>query len=167
MDLQIIENYFEIKTDWQSVLNLLYEQSDAKTNRLWIKIKERKPFNHIPELKSFCQKLNSDYGGKYVENCIFNQDFSEGRCNCPAIWHIDGPVISLGKDHISKHKDTSDAAYIQILGRSFWNLDGQNVVLNPSDIMFLPKTISHEVWGEGPRFGVLLFAIDESKKISL
>jgi hypothetical protein len=52
------------------------------------------------------------------------------------------------------------------LGNSFWKIDDKRtVVLKPSDVIFISNTVSHEVWGEGPRFGVLLFAVEETKKI--
>lgn len=176
MDIETIKNagyivkpnHFQVKTDWPTVLDLIYKNSDnTKTNGkdLWIKIKDRLPFGHIPDLKGFCEQLNKEFESTYTETCNFNQNW-EKRCNCPGIWHIDGPVVSLTSTHISKHKDIAIAAYIQILGDSFWRLDDKNtVVLKPSDVVFISNTISHEVWGEGPRFGVLLFAIDEKKKV--
>ena len=38
-------------------------------------------------------------------------------------------------------------------------MDGkETVVINPGDLLFISKKITHEVWGEGPRMGVLLMA---------
>jgi hypothetical protein len=37
---------------------------------------------------------------------------------------------------------------------------GEEVItLNPGDILFLSNEITHEVWGEGPRMGILNMAI--------
>jgi quercetin dioxygenase-like cupin family protein len=45
-----------------------------------------------------------------------------------------------------------------MIGQSFWKLSGEEtIVLNPGDLVFLSKEITHEVWGEGPRMGILLF----------
>ena len=176
MDIETIKNagyivkpnYFQVNTDWPTVLDFLYKNSDnTKTNGkdLWIKIKDRKPFGHISDLRRFCDYLNKDFNSTYKESCDFNRDWDK-RCNCPGIWHIDGPVISLSNTRISQHKDTSNACYIQILGNSFWRLDGKkDITLKPSDVVFISKDTSHEVWGEGPRFGVLLFAIDPKLKV--
>jgi hypothetical protein len=175
MDIETIKNagyivkpnHFEVKTDWPTVLDLIYKNSDnTKTNGrdLWIKIKDRRPFGHIPDLRDFCHQLNKDFESKYIEGCDFNKDWDK-PCSCFGIWHIDGPVVSLSNIHISKHKDIKIAAYIQILGNSFWKLnDNKTITLKPSDVIFLNKDIEHEVWGEGPRFGVLLFAMDKKTK---
>jgi quercetin dioxygenase-like cupin family protein len=60
---------------------------------------------------------------------------------------------------VSPHRDAHDASYLQILGQSFWKLGEETIILNPGDIVFLSKEITHEVWGEGPRMGVLLMAL--------
>ena len=176
MDIETIKNagyiikpnYFQVNTDWPTVLDLIYKNSNnTKTNGkdLWVKIKDRLPFGHIPDLKRFCHMLNQEFDSVYTETCNFNQNW-DGRCNCSGIWHIDGPVVSLSNINISKHKDISNACYIQILGNSFWKLnDKKAIILKPSDVVFISKDTSHEVWGEGPRFGVLLFAIDPKLKV--
>lgn len=165
---EVLRGYFQVNTDWQTTLNLLFKNSDttqANGGLLWFKIQNRKIFSDMPDLKTFCEKLNQDFDSEFFEGCNWNENFYGGRCNCSGIWHIDGPVISLGHKHISTHKDQMDAAYIQILGNSFWKLNDQDtVVLKPSDVLILPKTTSHEVWGEGPRLGVLLFAINQQIK---
>jgi hypothetical protein len=163
----LLKNYFDVNTDWQTVVNLVYKNAENLKGvgpTLWFKIKDRIPFNLIPDLKSFCIKLNEDFGSKYIETCNFNQNW-DGRCNCPGVWHIDTPLMSLSSIAMSKHKDLHPAAYIQILGQSFWEIDGQTkITLNPSDLLLLYKGTDHQVWGEGPRFAVLLFAVDPNMK---
>jgi hypothetical protein len=163
---EVLRDYFQIKTDWQTTLNLLYKNSEKaqESTTLWFKIKNRKIFSDMPDLKTFCEKLNQDFNSEFFEGCEFNDNWYSGTCNCSGIWHIDGPVISLSPEHMDKHKDIMDVAYVQVLGKSFWKLNDQDtVVLNPSDVLLLPKTTSHEVWGEGPRLGILLFSIIKKK----
>jgi hypothetical protein len=158
---KLIENYFPINTDWQTTLNILYKNSEGsqRPNTLWFKIKNRRLFDDIPDLRPFFEKLNKDFGSDFFEECAYYNDWFAGRCNCKAVWHMDGPVISLDGGTVSAHRDVSDASYIQVLGKSFWKLGEEVITLNPGDILFLSNEITHEVWGEGPRMGILNMAI--------
>ena len=160
---QHIENYFPINTNWQTAVNLLYKNSESlyqTPDSLWFKIKNRRLFDDLPDLKPFFEKINKDYDSEYFEDCGYYDDWQKGICNCEGIWHVDGPVISLNNGTVNQHRDVHDAAYLQMLGRSFWRLDGrETVVLNPGDVVFISNKIRHEVWGEGPRMGILLMAL--------
>lgn len=158
---KLIENYFKVNTNWDQAVNLLYKNSEGqRPDTLWFKIKNRRLFDDLPDLKPFFEKLNKDSGSEYYDECTYYDNWQSGLCNCKGIWHIDGPVISLDNGTVSPHKDVMDSAYIQILGDSFWRLDGKDTrVLNPGDIIFVSKDITHEVWGEGPRMGILLMSL--------
>jgi len=159
----VIEDYFKVNTDWQAAANLLYKNSKGSQqtpNVLWFKIKNRRLFDELPDLKAFFEKINKDHGSEYFDDCTFYDDWQTGMCNCKGIWHVDGPVISLDDGAISPHNDVMDSAYLQILGNSFWRLDGkETIILKPGDVVFVSKDITHEVWGEGPRMGILLMAL--------
>lgn len=159
---KIIKNYFHINTTWLAAVNLIYKNSEGqRPNTLWFKIKNRRLFDDIPDLKPFFEKINQEYGSHYYDECAYYDDWSAGVCNCEGVWHMDGPVISLDNGTVSAHKDVMDSAYIQVLGDSFWRLDGKEaIVLNPGDIIFISKKITHEVWGEGPRMGILFMALN-------
>ena len=165
---KVTKDYFKINTNWEDTLNLLYKNSkgsQAKPNVLWFKIKDRKLFNKMPDLKPFFEKLNKEFDSEYFEDCGFYDDWQTGVCSCSGIWHMDGPVISLDSGTVGTHKDTLDTAYIQILGQSFWKLDGEETfILNPGDIVFVSNKITHEVWGEVPRMGILLQALSSTAK---
>ena len=160
---QLIENYFKVNTNWQEALNLLYKNSKESQQRpdvLWFKVKNRRIFDDLPDLRDFYKKINQEFDSEFYEQCPYYDDWFSGRCRCKGIWHIDGPVISLDNETVSPHKDVSDAAYLQILGQSFWKLDGkETVVLNPGDLLLISNKITHEVWGEGPRMGILSMAL--------
>ena len=159
---KLMENYFPINADWDQALNLLYKNakvSQPRTEVLWFKITNRRIFDDLPNLRGFLEKINKDFDSDFFEKCKYYDDWATGRCRCKAIWHMDGPIISLDDETVSAHKDINDAAYLQILGKSFWKMDGkETVVINPGDLLFISKKITHEVWGEGPRMGVLLMA---------
>jgi mannose-6-phosphate isomerase-like protein (cupin superfamily) len=65
---------------------------------------------------------------------------------------------------VQSHKDVADSYYLQIIGKSFWKIDGLHVFeLSPGDVMFISKTVTHEVSGNGPRSGIL---ITDARKVS-
>lgn len=159
---RVTKDYFKINTNWEDALNLLYKNSkgsQAKPDVLWFKIKNRKIFNEMPDLKPFFEKLNKEFDSEYYEDCEFYNNWETGICNCKSQWHMDGLVISLDSGTVGTHKDVLNAGYIQILGQSFWRLDGEKkpFTLNPGDVVLISNKITHEVWGEGPRMGMLLF----------
>jgi hypothetical protein len=159
---KLIENYFPINTNWDQAVNLLYKNAEGsqRPNTLWFKVKNRRLFGDLPDLKPFFEKINKDSDSEYYDECTYYDDWFDGQCKCKGIWHVDGPVISLDDETVSAHRDIHDAAYLQILGQSFWKLDGkETVVLNPGDLLLISKEITHEVWGQGPRMGILLMAL--------
>lgn len=159
---RLIKDYFPIKTNWEEAVNLLYKNAEGsqRPETLWFKIKNRRLFDDMPDLKPFFEKINKDSGSKYYDECTYYDEWLAGLCNCDGIWHVDGPVISLDNGVVSPHKDVHDAAYLQILGQSFWKLGGEETIaLNPGDLLFLSNEITHEVWGQGPRMGILLMAL--------
>jgi len=129
---------------------------------LWIKSQSGKMWDMLPELKDFIEKLNEDT--KFKERpkqctCHLTNFNVAKRCN--STWHLSGMIVSLASKRISEHKDVDDFAYLQIVGKSFWRMVGKEeteFTLNPGDVILGPKEISHEVWGEGPRSGLLLMS---------
>jgi len=158
---EVKKNYYDVFTNWQTAINILYKsEKTQKKPMLWFKIKTRRLSDDIPRLNIFHQKINKEYGSNYYDKCKWYDSF-DSSCDCPGIWHIDGPVISLDNSTVSPHRDIKDAAYLQILGKSFWKIDGKDiVVLEPNDLILVSNQITHEVWGEGPRMGILFFALN-------
>ncbi len=185
----IKKSYISKLPDWETVLNFVYNQtSDTELedgNRkifeqilpelkiintvhgnvivqdpLWIKSVAGKVWEDIPELKELLYSLNRDFGSDSgFEKCSSYVGTHNRRCDCSSIWHSDGLVVSLAVKHISDHKDIFDAAYAQLIGKSFWKINGNEdnvIVLDPGDLLLLPNELAHEVWGEGPRVGILL-----------
>ena len=154
----LIKDYFGSKITWNRILDLLYKNADnlQVIDPLWIKIKQRKLFSDMPEIKDFILKLNVDFGYKFIENCSFNDDWDTGECDCYDQWHMDGFVVSIVPKTMAVHQDVHSSCYLQVIGNSFWNLDSQETItMEPGDILFVSQSTTHEVWGEGPRSGIL------------
>ena len=154
----LIKDYFGSKITWKRILDLLYKNADnlQVIDPLWIKIKQRKLFSDMPEIKDFLLNLNVDFGYEFDENCSFNDDWETGICTCNNQWHIDGFVVSLSPKTMKTHKDVHNSCYLQLVGDSFWELDGKDSIkLEPGDLLFVSKDITHQVWGDGPRSGIL------------
>jgi hypothetical protein len=180
----LLKKYFLTSISWQDILNFLYEQSLIKNEDLEVKkdpnalvdvfgnILTMQPFWFAPqtgkvwedfvELKDFLIKLNKDFDvDPKFEECSFYQHWDDRPCNCNSIWHSEGIKVSLSNKYIFEHSDPWHACYLQILGESFWKINGEKSVtykLEEGDLLFFPKNTSHEVWSEGPRAGMLISA---------
>jgi hypothetical protein len=153
-----IQNYFKTDINWDRVLGLLYKNSDMLQiiDPLWIKIKQRQIFSDMPEIKDFLINLNVDFNFEFNENCSFNDSWDSGVCTCNEQWHVDGFVVSLSPKTMATHKDVHNSCYLQLVGYSYWELDGKDPIkMEPGDLLFVSKNTTHKVWGEGPRSGIL------------
>jgi hypothetical protein len=187
-------SYFSKNILWQDVLDFIYNQTSFKTiekenkkffgqiipegnlivtvkgnisihDPLWIKSLSGNVWNDLPELKHFLYMLNNDFNNnENFENCSYYSGTFSRDCNCKSIWHTEGMVVSLASRLVSEHRDAFDAGYVQLIGKSFWKIDGkENIcVLNPGDLLLLPNELTHEVWGDGPRAGILLYKSDKN-----
>lgn len=127
---------------------------------LWIKSQTGDVWEKIPQLKDYVYKLNQDTKLKEgADYCTCHQNQFRDLTKCNSNWYLDGIIISLARRKISEHKDTKDSIYLQTLGKSYWKIRGKEdteFVLEPGDVILVPNEVSHEVWGEGPRSGLLL-----------
>ncbi len=184
------KSYMEELPVWEDVLKFVYQQTTVeeleKGNQkffqqilpdlkiintvhgnivvqdpLWIKSLTGKAWQELPELKDFLYKLNKDFGNDSdFEDCSYYSRTFDRNCDCESVWHSDGLVVSLAVKNISEHRDVFDAGYVQLIGKSFWKISGDEeniIVLEPGDLFLIPNELAHEVWGEGPRAGVLLY----------
>ena len=188
-------SYFNHSISWQDVLNFVYKESDVEDvqdrnkniysqvvpegnlyitikgnisvhHPLWIKSLSGKLWEEIPELKDFLIKLNKDFNSYiYFDQCEYYDETYQRNCTCDSAWHTEGMVVSLASRLVSEHRDVFDAGYIQLLGKSFWKIEGEAevCVLEPGDLILLPNELTHEVWGDGPRAGVLLYLEENNK----
>jgi hypothetical protein len=136
---------FNIPGDFNSIGNVQLQQKfwlAPQSNNLF------KEFNGITELLYKLNQLKED------RDCGY---YYQRPHNCDLDWHYQGIRISLSNRLVSDHHDPHDIFYWQILGTSFWKIDGQiTYKLNPGDLLYLPLENSHEVWCDGPRAGLLI-----------
>lgn len=187
-------SYFKETISWEKTLGYIYDQSSVEDTKdlnkkyftqifpdqnrintvkgnisvhapLWIKSLSGKVWEYIPELKNFLYDLNNDFSNSEdFEHCSYYSGTYSRVCDCKSIWHTEGMVVSLASRLVSEHRDVFDAGYIQLIGRSFWKIEGEEeiCVLDPGDMLLLPNELTHEVWGEGPRMGILLYKSEKN-----
>ena len=53
-----------------------------------------------------------------------------------------------------RHNDVIDVYYWQVQGKTIWKFDNNEYVINPGDLIIVPKGIYHDVIPLGPRVGI-------------
>jgi hypothetical protein len=179
----VFEKYQMPDITWQDMLNFLYKESLPYNPDLIEKVKQvnnPEDFNSIGNIqiqnKFWLSPQNNnifkDFNG--VSELLFKLNNSKDNswcsyyknmhCSCDSDWHFQGMRISLSNRLVSDHHDPHDVFYWQVLGTSFWKIDGDvTYTLNPGDLFYLPEENSHEVWCDGPRAGLLIDNLSNTK----
>jgi mannose-6-phosphate isomerase-like protein (cupin superfamily) len=178
----LLRQYFPTDITWQQVLEFAYNQASVDDNDeseneikkrhgggvrihgklfindpLWIKPLHSKVWNISSQLKDFLVKINNDFNSdKNFENCNYYNHWDKLECDCGSYWHSDGIIISLAPRIVPTHHDVNDSCYLQIIGRSYWDINGEEYILEPGDAVLVASELTHKVWGEGPRVGLLI-----------
>jgi len=120
-------------------------------NKFWLAPQTHDLFNEFKGFSELLYKLNSSVDNR---ECDY---YKQKLHNCKSDWHFQGVRMSLSDRVVSDHHDPHDIFYWQILGTSFWKIDGGiTYELKPGDMLYLPLENSHEVWCDGPRAGLLI-----------
>jgi len=72
------------------------------------------------------------------------------NCN---IAHLYFNITTKAKT-FGRHNDTMDVYFWQCQGVTKWILDNDEVILNPGDLIYIPKGVYHTVVPLSPRLGV-------------
>jgi hypothetical protein len=182
----VFEKYQMPEITWEDVLSFLYKESLVTNNDLRNKVNQMnnfEDFNSIGNvqiqnkfwLSPQSHNIFKDFNG--VSELLYKLNDSKDNshckyyfnnlCSCDSYWHFQGIRISLSNRLVSDHHDPHDIFYWQILGTSFWKVDNDIThILNPGDMLYLPKENSHEVWCDGPRAGLLIDNLQEMKTSS-
>jgi len=68
--------------------------------------------------------------------------------------------ISTKAETFGKHKDTMDVYFWQCQGVTKWIIeDKDEVILNPGDLIYIPKEIYHSVIPLSPRLGISMSGV--------
>jgi hypothetical protein len=180
----VFEKYQMPEITWEDVLLFLYKESLVPNHDLIKKVKEinnYEDFNSIGNiqiqskfwLSPQSHNIFKDFNGvsellyklnKSKDNSHCRYYSGRDQCSCDSCWHFQGIRISLSNRVVSDHHDPHDIFYWQILGTSFWKVNNDiTYILNPGDMLYLPKESSHEVWCDGPRAGLLIDNLKEIK----
>ena len=120
-------------------------------SQFWLAPQTNNLFEEFAGISELLYKLNDS---KENKDCSYYINQSH---NCDLEWHYQGIRISLSDRLVPDHHDPHDIFYWQIVGTSFWKIDGGvTYTLNPGDLLYLPLENSHEVWCDGPRAGLLI-----------
>lgn len=172
----VFEKYQIPEISWEDLMNFIYKESvlnnpdlrnkvekinniDALDyignvqlqNKFWLAPQTNNLFEEFLGASELLYKINNS---KENKECDYYKKKSH---NCNLDWHYQGIRMSLSNRRVSDHHDPHDIFYWQIVGTSFWKIDGGiTYTLNPGDLLYLPLENSHEVWCDGPRAGLLI-----------
>lgn len=120
-------------------------------NKFWLAPQTNYLFDEFAGVSELLYNLNE---GKDNKDCNY---YNRRQHDCNTDWHPQGIRMSLSDRRVPDHHDPHDIFYWQIVGTSFWKIDGGiTYTLNPGDLLYLPLENSHEVWCDGPRAGLLI-----------
>lgn len=170
----VFEKYQIPEITWEELLQFIYEEStisnpdlEEKANKnpehvdfignvqiqskFWLAPQTNKLFDKFTGVTELLYKLNDS---KENRDCDL---YKTHLHNCDLDWHYQGIRMSLSNRFVGDHHDPHDIFYWQIVGTSFWQIDGDvTYELKPGDLLYLPLENSHAVWCEGPRAGLLI-----------
>ena len=175
----VFEKYQMPEITWEDILLFLYKESTADgkickdlekrvkqianpddfnsignvqiQSKFWLAPQTNNLFEEFDGVTELIYKLNQS---KENKQCGY---YKNQNHNCDLDWHYQGIRMSLSNRFVSDHHDPHDIFYWQIVGTSFWKIDGDiTYTLNPGDLLYLPLENSHEVWCDGPRAGLLI-----------
>jgi mannose-6-phosphate isomerase-like protein (cupin superfamily) len=172
----LFEQYQIPEITWEDIMNFVYKESIIKNDNLkkkveqvnnltaldyigniqiqekfWLAPQTHNIFEDFKGVSELLYKLNNSVDNRH---CGY---YNQGQHNCNSDWHFQGIRMSLSNRNVSDHHDPHDIFYWQIVGTSFWKIDGGTTYeLRPGDMLYLPLENSHEVWCDGPRAGLLI-----------
>jgi mannose-6-phosphate isomerase-like protein (cupin superfamily) len=169
------KNFQEPEVTWEDALNFVYNLSkipnenmvrmaersggisfgSVVANNGYFRFEESNLFKTFNGIKELMEKVN---GGDSGESCSYYRK-TDGpvRCSCGMLWHIQTLRFSISDHKVSVHNDPNDVLYWQLLGTSYWKINGDiEYKLEPGDLFYINKEDSHELRQEGPRAGIII-----------
>ena len=172
----VFKNYQKPNISWEDMMKFIYDESVLSNPSLRDKVKQlnnldvldfigniqmQNKFWLAPQTNNLFEKFKGISELLYTLNELNENKecgyYNQKNHNCDLDWHYQGIRMSLSNRLISDHHDPHDIFYWQILGTSFWKIDGGiTYELHPGDMLYLPLENSHSVWCDGPRAGLLI-----------
>jgi mannose-6-phosphate isomerase-like protein (cupin superfamily) len=129
--IEYTKNYFNTNIDWQDLLENFNESvllnEEVKFNPIAFYVSHSAI--RIEKLKILYEKLNIKQAHLYLSLTNICKNF--------------GP-----------HADTMDVWFWQAKGKTKWQVLGNEYILSPGDLIYVPKGIEHNVIALTPRAGI-------------
>ena len=142
---------------WEDVLTFIYKESFK--NPRWDN-GYLVSYNHnlFPSFNGVSELMDKVNGFTDSKNCqYYFQEALQANCSCNGLWHIQALRFSIGMHDVKRHKDPNDVLYWQILGKSYWKINGDKTYeLEPGDLFYFNQNDDHEVFQDGPRAGIII-----------
>jgi ribosomal protein L16 Arg81 hydroxylase len=131
LKIKLLKKYDMNCPDWNNILNNLNNSvingDDVKHNCLGFFFSDNARV--MPEVKNILNKLNLTLAHLYIN-------------------------ITQNGDTYGRHSDTVDVYYWQVQGKTNWQFDDEKYILEPGDLIIIPKGIYHNVQPLSPRAGI-------------
>lgn len=157
----VLNNFFNQDYNWDNFINSIsdaYDLSDPKNGILFGKEVIGK-INFFQKLTLTMENINeTNFPGVEDKANKLTQLHQELSKPSKCIGYFGAVSFTTKEPTTSKHNDPIDVIYAQFVGSATWTIfdeDGSDVhVLNPGDIIYVPKTIMHEVTSLTPRAAI-------------
>jgi len=101
------------------------------------------------------KEIKFNYPGFFVSHEGHNIDkvkdvLKDLECNTAHLYFN----VTTKAETFGKHNDTMDVYFWQCQGATKWVVEDDEVILNPGDLIYIPKGVYHNVIPLSPRLGV-------------
>lgn len=157
----VLNKFFNQDYCWDNFIDSIsdaYDLNDAKNGTLFGKEVIGK-INFFQKLTLTMENINEkNFPGVEDKANKLTQLHQELSTPSKCIGYFGAVSFTTKEPTTSKHNDPIDVIYAQFVGSATWTIfdeDGSEVhVLNPGDIIYVPKTIMHEVTSLTPRAAI-------------
>ena len=134
--IKYFKNYNKDVLSWDEIINELWKAVDENQH-----VKQNLPAffvtheaHKMKKVKSILKKLKLKYAHLYIS-------------------------LTKNSESFGRHCDEDDVYFLLQQGKTQWNFDdGTSIILNPGDLIYVPKKIYHEVISLTPRAGLSMSA---------
>lgn len=167
--IKLINNFFNTDYSWDNFINSISDAYDLND----LRNKKEGPKEVIGKV-NFWQKLTMTLdnineqnfpgiGKKVKELTELHNSIANTKSTCTGYF---GALSITNKELTTgRHSDPIDVIYCQFVGSVVWSIftdqGKEDFVLNPGDVIYVPKSIDHEVLSLTPR-AALSFMFKES-----
>jgi hypothetical protein len=157
----VLNNFFEQDYSWNNFINSIndaYDLSNPNNGMLFGK-EVIGNINFFQKLTLTLENINeTNFPGVEDKANKLTQLHQELSKPSKCIGYFGAVSFTTKEPTTSKHNDPMDVIYAQFVGSATWTIfdeNGSDVhTLNPGDIIYVPKTVMHEVTSLTPRAAI-------------